>query len=164
MVHSVLRHTLVKVAHGRRRLTNDADGRKILFPNQGASCPSSNTGATFIKIKAFPRRSLATRMILDVWPPTLTSGPSMKRTSVSRPANAHMAQAPYICMLNWTPIAAEVSSTNGLARVKRLATTSATATTGSHGPSMAMAALQTGHWSGLLDRSRSVTHDMMQSW
>lgn len=144
--------------------TNEAVGRKILLPNHGVNCPRSKAGPTFMRISALPSLSLAILMILEFWPPTFSSGPNMNCTNDSRPAKAHMAQAPYICRLNWTPMVTDVNSMNGLARVNLDETTSVRATRGSQGPSRRICDLHTGHCSGLLERSQSVTHESMQSW
>lgn len=144
--------------------TREAVGKKILLPSQGATCPRSSAGATFMSTRALPRRSLPSRGTLPPRPSMTMSGPSIKCSSASLPEKVHMAMAPYICRLNCTPMDTPVKSTKGLARVNLAEMTSLRATRGSQGPSRVMRALHTGHSSGLLERSQSVTHDMMQSW
>lgn len=97
-------------------------------------------------------------------PSIIISGPMTKRIMASLPEKLHSAMAPYICMLNWAPMDRAVKSMRGLVLVKRLLMRSDRLTTGSQGPSISMADLQTGHLSGRLERSQSVTHDSMQSW
>lgn len=146
------------------RHTNDAEGKKTLLLQPGKMCATSRAGATFMRTKAFETLSRANVRGPVRRPSIIISGPMTNRIIVSLPEKVHSAIAPYICMLNWMPIETAVNKRNGLARVKRLERASAMETTGSHRPSISIVDLHTGHLSGRLDRSQSVTHDSMQSW
>lgn len=146
------------------RLTMEADCIKYLLVRPGSSWLMSNVGATFIRISAFTMRSLANLSAPGDRPSMSISGPKAKRSRASLPANVHNAIAPYICRLNCTPTDTPVSRMNGLARVNLRCMTSCMWAMGSHGPSIWMSDLHTGHLRGLLDRSQSVTHESMQSW
>lgn len=130
----------------------------------GNKCPTSSAGPTFISTRALAMRSLANARGAVRLPSIIISGPMTKRIMTSLPEKVHSASAPYICMLNWTPMDSAVKRTSGLVRVNRRATMSEKSTTGSQLPSISMADLQTGHFSGRLERSQSVTQLSMQSW